>query len=117
MKASWVLAIALALQVSCATQRQGTVVEVKPVKVAEVIIVQDVTTKKQVLDSLGAPKSYYANILTYHKPNNKVEYIDVTYIESDGTKWNFCLADRPECKRSFTVQFSKISSKAIRMSF
>ena len=46
-----------------------------------------------------------------------VEYIDVTYIESDGTKWNFCLADRPECKRFFTVQFSKISSKAIRMSF
>ena len=96
------------LQVSCLPQRQAKVVEIKPVKVAEMTIIQGKTTKQEILDKLGAPRSFHNSVYTYWSPDNSMEYIDITYIEKDGTKWNFCIANRPECKepsRNYSIVF------------
>ena len=103
MKLFVALIATLMLQVSCLPQRQAKVVEIKPVKVAEMTIVQGKTTKQEILDKLGAPRSFHNSVYTYWSPDNSMEYIDITYIEKDGTKWNFCVANRPECKLYFTV--------------
>ena len=80
-------------------------------------IVQGKTTKKQVLDTLGAPNDYNSTVYRYNAPSNKVEYIDITYIEEDGTKWNFCLSQRPECKGFFSVHLDRSTGKVKRMRF
>ena len=103
MKLFVALIATLMLQASCSPQRQATVVEIKPVKVAEMTIFQGKTTKQEILDKLGAPNSYFNTNYSYRGPDNNMEYIDITYIEKDGTKWNFCVARRPECKQDFTV--------------
>lgn len=117
MKLFVALIATLMLQVSCLPQRQAKVVEIKPVKVAEMTIIQGKTTKKQILDTLGAPGDYNATIFRYYAPRNKVEYIDITYLEEDGTKWNFCLSERSDCKRFFSVSVDRSTGKVKRMRF
>ena len=103
MKLFVALIATLMLQVSCLPQRQAQVVEIKPVKVAEMTIVQGKTTKQEILDKLGAPYSNIGSIYRYDAPDNRMEYIDITYIEKDGTKWNFCISHRPECKSTAQI--------------
>ena len=106
MKLFVALIATLMLQVSCLPQRQAKVVEIKPVKVAEMTIIQGKTTKKEVLDSLGAPHGNYSSMYSYYAPDNRMEYIDITYIEKDGTKWNFCVSRRSMCKNNFQVNLA-----------
>ena len=91
--------------VSYAPATQPVVVDVSPIKTAEVTIVQDKTTKHELLSALGAPTDLYNAYMTWRESANPREYFVVRYIQNDGTTFDFCVGQIKTCKSYFSVSY------------
>ena len=93
---------------SCTQQRQVQTIDLSPRKTAEVTLIEEKTTKQELIQALGSPTDADTDSMTWSKSADPREYFVVHYIQKDGTAFDVCVGQNINYKNGLHVYYTGI---------
>lgn len=103
----YILILCALLVSACSTSPIQTV-DLSPRKTAEITLIEEKTTKQELLQALGSPTDADTNSMTWAKSADPREYFVVHYVQKDGTAFDICVGQNISCKSRLHVLYMGI---------